>query len=69
LTAINITKAEHWLSMPKEERRAFSKTNIKTLYYNELLLKRFFCAFGVNPHMTKNQHKVKELLDIGKIAC
>ena len=69
LTAVNIAKAKHWLNLPKEERGAFSMTNIKTLYHNELLLKRFFCAFGVNPHTTKNQHKVKELLDIGKIAC
>lgn len=69
LTAVNIAKAEHWLSMPKDERGPFSMTNIKTLYHNELLLKRFFSAFGLNPYTTKNQHKVKELLDIGKIAC
>jgi hypothetical protein len=69
LTAVNIAKAEHWLSIPKEERVAFSMANIKTLYHNELLLKRFFCAFGLNPHTLKNQHKVKDLLDIGKIAC
>lgn len=69
LTAVNIAKAEHWLSIPKEERGPFSMANIKTLYHNELLLKRFFCAFGLNPNTTKNQQKVKELLDIGKIAC
>ena len=65
LTAVNVAKAEHRLSMPKDERGTFSMTNIKTFYYNELLVKRFFGAFGLNPHMTKNQHKVKELLDIG----
>ena len=70
LTAVNIAKAEHWLSMPKDERGPFSMTNIKTLYHNELLLKRFFFSvFGINPHTTKNQHKVKELLEIGTIAC
>lgn len=69
LTAVNIAKAEHWLSLPKDERGSFSMANIKTLYHNELLLKRFFSVFGLNPHTTKNQLKVKELLDIGKIAC
>jgi len=69
LTAVNIAKAEHWLTLPKQERGPFSMANIKTLYHNDLLLKRFFSVFGINPHTTKNQHKVKELLDIGKIAC
>jgi len=39
-------------------------TNIKTLYY-----KKKISVFGINPHTTKNQHKIKELLDICKIAC
>lgn len=69
LTAVNIAKTEHWLNIPKEERGAFSMANVKTLYHNELLLERFFSVFGLNPHTTKNKHKVKELLDIGKIAC
>jgi len=69
LTAVNIAKTQHWLSLPKEERGPFSMANIKTHYHNELLLKRFFCVFGLNPHAIKNKHKIKELLDIGKIAC
>jgi hypothetical protein len=69
LTTINIAKITHWLTTPKEERKSFSMSDIKTMYHNELLLNRFFLTFGINPNLAKNKAKALELLDYGKIAA
>ncbi|HEC42565.1 MAG TPA: transposase [Bacteroides sp.] len=69
LTSINIAKVVHWLSLPKEERRAFSMSDIKTMNHNALLLSRFIDVFGIRPHYIKNQNYVKELILYGTIAA
>jgi hypothetical protein len=69
LTGINIAKVEHWLSLPKSERGAFSMNDIKTINNNMLQLQRFFDKFGINPHSTKNKLKAKELIYYGTIAA
>ena len=69
LTSLNIAKAIHWLSEPKQERGAFSMSDIKTMNHNTLLMKRFIDVFGVNPYSTKNQNYVKELILYGTIAA
>ena len=69
LSAINIAKAVHWISIPREQRKAFSMNDIKTMNHNALLLERFFTMFGLNPNLTKNQKHVKELLYYGTIAA
>ena len=69
LTSINIAKAIHWLSIPKEERGAFSMSDIKTMNHNTLLLKRFIDVFGIRPYSTKNQNYVKELILYGTMAA
>ena len=69
LTSINIAKAIHWLSIPKEVRGAFSMSDIKTMNHNTLLLKRFIDVFGIRPYFTKNQNYVKELILYGTIAA
>ena len=69
LTAINIAKVVHWLSVPKEKRKAFSMNDIKTMNHNELLLQRFFDVFGICPHSIKNKRRVKELIYYGTIAA
>jgi len=51
-----------WLSIPKEERGAFSMSDIKTMNHNRLMLNRFFDVFGIYPHSAKNQKYVKELI-------
>src|SRR3546814_3346674 len=66
LTATNVAKAAHWISIPKKERGAFSMADIKTVNHNALLMDRFFSTFGVNPHLKKNQKHVKELLLYGR---
>jgi len=69
LTSINIAKAIHWLSIPKEQRGAFSMSDIKTMNHNILMLNRFFDVFGICPHSTKNQNYVKELIFYGTMAA
>lgn len=69
LTCINLAKITHWLSIPKPQREAFSMADIKTLYHNELLLKRFFCVFGIKPNLIKNKQKIQELLYYGARAA
>ena len=69
LTSINIAKATHWLSIPKERRGAFSMADIKTMNHNALMLSRFFDVFGINPYTTKNQNYIKELILYGTMAA
>jgi hypothetical protein len=69
LTAINIAKVEHWLSQPKQARKPFSMTDIKTMNHNRLLLQRFIDVFGVNAYSAKNRNHVNELIYYGTIAA
>lgn len=69
LSTINIAKVKHWVSLPKEQRKAFSMSDIKTMNHNALLLECFFIKFGINPNLTKNQNYVKELIYYGTIAA
>ncbi len=69
LTAINIAKVEHWLSIPKEVRKPFSMADIKTMNHNRLLLQRFIDVFGVNAYSAKNRNHVNELIYYGTIAA
>jgi len=69
LTAINLAKVEHWLSVPKQERGTFSMSDIKTMYHNTLMLQRFINVFAVPAYKLKNIHNVKELINFGKIAA
>ena len=69
LTSINIAKAVHWLSIPKEKRGAFSMSDIKTMNHNILMLDRFIDVFGICPHSIKNQNYVKELILYGTMAA
>lgn len=69
LTAVSMAKALHWFSLPADQRGSFSMADIKTQYFNELLLNRFFVAYGLNPHHAKNHHAYKSLFELGKIAA
>ena len=69
LTGINIAKMQHWLSLPKQQRGAFSMNDVKTINNNMLQLNRFFSKFGINPHSTKNKRKAEELIYYGTIAA
>lgn len=69
LTVINLAKVQHWFSIPKEVRGAFSMADIKTLYHNTLMLERFIKVFAVAPNKLKNKKLIRELVNFGKIAA
>ena len=69
LTALNIAKSTHWLSIPKEKRKSFSMNDIKTVNHNSLLLQLFFDKFGINPYSNKNKRRANELICYGTIAA
>ena len=69
LTSINIAKAAHWLSIPKEDRGSFSMADIKTMNHNTLLLEKVIHMFAINPNTRKNKKIIKELIHYGKIAA
>lgn len=68
-TTLNIAKALHWLALPKDERGALSMADIKTQYVNELLLDRLILIYGKDPSIEKNNPKIRELYQLGRIAA
>ena len=69
LSTVNIAKITHWLSIPKDQRTAFSMSDIKTMYHNELLLDRFISVFGIPANKLKNNNRIRELITYGTIAA
>ncbi len=69
LTAVNVAKIVHWFSIPIEERKSFSLSDIKTINHNTLLLEKFIVMFAIKPYILKNNQNVKELLLYGTIAA
>ena len=47
LTAVNVAKIVHWYSIPIQERKSFSLSDIKTINHNTLLLERFIEMFAI----------------------
>ena len=68
LSAVNIAKATHYLSIDKDQRNSFSLANVKTLYFNELMLNLFLSNLDIDPELVKNKPGIKKLLNYGKIA-
>jgi len=69
LSTVNIAKITHWLSVPIDQRSAFSMRDINTMYHNELLLKRFISVFGIQANKLKNNDRIRELITYGTIAA
>lgn len=69
LTAINISKAEHWLTKPKQERGSFSMSSIKTFYHNQLRIDQLFNILAENTKITKNHPQIRQLYHFGAIAA
>ena len=69
LTSVNIAKAAHYLSIKKEDRTSFSLADIKTCYFNELMLNFFLSNLDIQPELIKNKPAFKKLLNFGKIAA
>ena len=69
LTAINIAKITHWIPIAKQHRKEFSMAEVKTIYHNNLLLKRFLTVFAINPNLSKNIRRAKEVAKFGARAA
>jgi hypothetical protein len=48
---------------------AFSMSDVKTMYSNDLHLNRFIKVFGIYPKSVKNKKVINELRAFGKIAA
>lgn len=68
LTRVNIAKAVHWYTIPKQERIAFSLADIKVINYNILLLEQFFAMYATSPNILKNKQNFKGLTYYGTKA-
>lgn len=68
-STLNIAKALHWLSIPKEDRPAFSMADIKTQYINELVLDKLISIYGKVPSVEKENPKIRALYQLGRIAA
>lgn len=69
LTAVSIAKVAHWLSIPEKDRKAFSMADVKTQYFNDLILDRFICLFAQDPNSIKNHPHIDQFYAFGKIAA
>jgi len=71
LTAVGVAKTAHYLKENKQDfkcRKPFSLANIKTLYFNELMLDLFIFNFQIDPNLMKNKKAINRILEFGKIA-
>jgi Transposase DDE domain len=68
-STLNIAKATHLLSVPKEDRKPFSMADIKTKYSNEFLLDKLITAYGKDPLVEINNPIIKEIYQLGTIAA
>lgn len=69
LTSVNIAKATHFLNIEKEQRKSFSLADIKTCYFNELMLNLFLSNLDIDPELIENKQAIERLLNFGKIAA
>ena len=68
LTAVGVAKAAHHLNNEKV-KKSFSMADIKTSYFNELMLNLFLSNFQIDSKLIKNKQVINKLLEFGKIAA
>lgn len=72
LTTVNIAKAMHYLPF-EMDAKPFSMADIKTQYVNKLLLDEAFDLFisisGISPNLIKNNPRIIQLYNKGRIAA
>ena len=69
LSAVSVSKAAVWLSLPKEKREAFSMRNIKLMYYNKIMTERIFSNLALDLNCKKIKRLYYQCLDIGALAA
>lgn len=68
LTAIGIAKIAHYFKK-KHSDLPFSIADIKTSYFNELMLNLFFSNLRIDPKLIKNKSVINKLIHFGSIAA
>ena len=68
LTVTGIAKVAHHINEDKE-KKSFSMSDIKTSYFNQLMLNLFLFNFQIDTKLIKNKQAINKLLDFGKIAA
>lgn len=71
LSTLNVLKAKHWFSLPKNEdgnRPPFSAADLKTLYINDLILNKLILIYGKDPKVEINNPQIAKLFKLGTIA-
>ena len=69
LTAVLLAKVAHCWPQAGQERQPFSLSSIKTQYFNEHLLHRFFSEFGIVLETYLNSPQYQTLYNYSCIAA
>ena len=69
LTCVSLAKAIFHLAQPIEQRLPFSMADIKTQYFNELIMDLIFQQCGIDPHDPKIIPIKHKILNFGKIRA
>lgn len=75
LTAIGVAKIAHYINeqdienSENEIQTSFSIADVKTSYFNELMLNLFLSNFEIDTELPKNKKAIKRILEFGKIAA
>ena len=67
LTAVSVAKVAHHIKR-RDVEKPFSMANIKTSYFNELMLNLFLSNFQIDPNLIKNKSTIRKLMEFGNIA-
>lgn len=68
LTAIGVAKIAHYYPK-KSNKYTYSISNVKTVYFNELMLNLFFSNFQISDELKKNNEVMRKVMNFGKIAA
>ncbi len=68
LTSVSLAKTE-FLHIKNETKSSFSMADVKTIYFNKLMLDRFFAKLEIDLNCPKINAAYHELLNFGKIAA
>lgn len=68
LTAVGVAKVAHYFDQD-DPKSGYSISDIKTLYFNELMLNMFFVNFDIDPNLQLNNPAVERMLNFGTIAA
>ncbi len=69
LTSVSVAKVAHYINEQKEQNKSFSIADVKTIYFNELMLNLFLSNFHIDPNIDKNKQAYNFMLNFGAIAA